>query len=148
LIAVIQRVTSAKVTVNRIISGQIESGLVILLGVLDIDNQADAEYLTEKISTLRIFNDKYGKMNLSMLDIGGSALVVSQFTLCGDWRKGRRPSFIHAATPAKGETLYNYFINNFKTRGAPVESGQFGATMEVKMVNDGPVTFVLDSRGK
>lgn len=146
MIALLQRVTSGKVSVNNIITGRIGSGLVIFLGVFDYDDQSDADYLTEKISVFRIFNDKNEKMNLSLLDTGGSALVVSQFTLCADWKKGRRPSFKHAAEPEKGESLYNYFIKELKSKGVSVESGQFGAMMEVSLVNDGPVTFVLDSR--
>ncbi len=146
MIAVLQRVIFGKVSVNNIITGRIGSGLVIFIGVFDYDDRSDTEYLTEKISVFRIFNDKNEKMNLSLLDTGGSALVVSQFTLCGEWRKGRRPSFIHAAEPEKGEYLYNNFIMELKTKGISVESGQFGAMMEVSLVNDGPVTFVLNSR--
>jgi D-tyrosyl-tRNA(Tyr) deacylase len=119
---------------------------VILLGVTDTDEESDADYLTDKISNLRVFNDENEKMNLSIQDVNGSVLVISQFTLCGDTRKGRRPSFIHAAPPEKGNALYEYFMDQLKTKGVPVESGEFGAMMDVALVNDGPVTFVLDSK--
>ena len=132
-------------TVDEKIIGKIDHGFVILLGVTDTDEESDADYLTDKIAHLRVFNDENEKMNLSIQDVGGSALVISQFTLCGDTRKGRRPSFIHAAHPEKGNILYEYFMAQLKTKGVPVESGEFGAMMDVALVNDGPVTFVLDS---
>ncbi len=145
MIAVIQRAKSGSVIVEDSIIGQICHGFVILLGVKDSDEEADADYLADKISNLRVFNDKNEKMNLSVRDVNGSALVISQFTLCGDTRKGRRPSFIHAAHPEKGKALYSYFMDRLKFNGVPVESGEFGAMMEVALVNDGPVTFVLNS---
>ncbi len=126
--------------------GSIENGLVILLGVQKDDAEADADYLAEKIANLRIFNDENEKMNLSIQDVKGSALVISQFTLCGDTKKGRRPSFINAAAPEEGKRLYEYFMKRLNAESITVESGEFGAMMEVELVNDGPVTFVLDSK--
>jgi len=146
MIAVIQRSKNASVTVDEQIIGKIDHGLLVLLGVFQDDEKADADFLISKIINLRIFSDADDKMNLSLKDTGGSLLVVSQFTLCGDWRKGRRPSFIRAAEPAKGETLYNYFIEKARTESIPVAIGRFGAKMDIKHTNDGPVTFVLDSR--
>jgi D-tyrosyl-tRNA(Tyr) deacylase len=146
MIAVLQRVTRAAVTVDGRTTGAIEQGLVILLGVLRTDDETHSEYLAEKIAGFRIFNDEQGKMNRSLRDVGGAALVVSQFTLCGDWRKGRRPSFTRAAPPEQGEALYEDFMRRLRDKGIPVQSGEFGAMMEVSLVNDGPVTFVLDSR--
>ena len=148
LIAVIQRAKFGSVTVDEKIIGKIDHGFVILLGVTDTDEESDADYLTDKIAHLRVFNDENEKMNLSIQDVGGSALVISQFTLCGDTRKGRRPSFIHAAHPEKGNILYEYFMEKLKEKGVPVKSGKFGAMMDVALVNDGPVTFVLDSNQK
>jgi len=145
LIAVIQRAKSGSVTVNEKVIGQIDHGFVILLGVTDTDEETDANYLADKIVHLRAFNDENKKMNFSIQDVSGSTLVISQFTLCGDTRKGRRPSFIHAAHPEKGIVLYVYFMEKLKEKGVPVESGEFGAMMDVAIVNDGPVTFVLDS---
>lgn len=141
----IQRAKTGSVTVDDNIIGKIDHGFVILLGVTDTDEESDADYLADKISNLRVFNDENEKMNLSIQDVGGSALVISQFTLCGDTRKGRRPSFIHAAHPEKGNALYEYFMSKLKENGISVESGEFGAMMDVALVNDGPVTFVLDS---
>ena len=126
--------------------GSIENGLVILLGVQKDDAEADADYLAEKIANIRIFNDENEKMNLSIQDVKGSALVISQFTLCGDTNKGRRPSFINAAAPEEGKRLYEYFMKRLNAESITVESGKFGAMMEVELVNDGPVTFVLDSK--
>lgn len=126
--------------------GSIENGLVILLGVQKDDAEADADYLAEKIANLRIFNDENEKMNLSIQDVKGSALIISQFTLCGDTKKGRRPSFINAAAPEEGNRLYEYFMERLQDEGIPVESGEFGAMMDVNLVNSGPVTFVLDSK--
>ena len=146
MIAVIQRAKRGSVTVDEKVIGEINHGFVILLGMTDTDEEVDANYLSEKIAHLRVFDDANGKMNLSIQDVGGSALVISQFTLCSDTRKGRRPSFIHAAPPEKGNTLYEYFMNQLKSKEIPVESGEFGAMMEVDLVNDGPVTFVLDSK--
>jgi len=148
LIAVIQRAKSGSVTIGKKIIGKIDHGFVIFLGVTDIDEELDADYLANKISTLRVFNDENKKMNLSIQDVSGSVLVISQFTLCGDTRKGRRPSFIHAAPPEKGNVLYEYFMNQLKARSVSVEFGEFGAMMDVALVNDGPVTFVLDSNQK
>ncbi|MBU4445223.1 MAG: D-aminoacyl-tRNA deacylase [Candidatus Marinimicrobia bacterium] len=147
MIAVIQRSKNASVSVDGSTIGKIDHGLVILLGVFQEDGEPDADFLAAKIAGLRIFNDEFGKMNLSVKDVSGSALVISQFTLCGDWRKGRRPSFINAASPAKGEALYHYFIGCLKRKDLPVATGEFGAMMDVSLVNDGPVTFVLDSKG-
>ncbi len=146
MIAVLQRVSEAQVTVNNRVTGSIGPGLVILLGVHRNDSEADSSFLVDKTINLRIFNDDAGKLNLSLMDVGGSALVVSQFTLVGDWRKGRRPSYIDAADPALGEHLYEHFMAGLRERDIPVESGLFGAMMQVKLINDGPVTFVLDSR--
>ncbi len=146
MIAVIQRVSQAHVTVENKIVGRIGPGLVILLGVFQNDGDADAAFLADKIAGLRIFGDEQQKMNLSIKDVGGAALVISQFTLCGDWRKGRRPSFISAADPETGRRLYEKFIADLKIAGVPTEQGVFGAMMAVNLVNDGPVTFVLDSK--
>ena len=146
MIAVIQRVSQAHVTVEGKIVSRIGQGLVILLGVFQNDGDADAAFLADKIAGLRIFGDEHQKMNLSIKDVGGAALVISQFTLCGDWRKGRRPSFISAADPETGRRLYEKFIADLKIAGVPTEQGVFGAMMAVNLVNDGPVTFVLDSK--
>ena len=146
MIAVIQRVSQAHVTVEGKIVSRIGQGLVILLGVFQNDGDADAAFLADKIAGLRIFGDEHQKMNLSIKDVGGAALVISQFTLCGDWRKGRRPSFISAADPQTGRRLYEKFIAELKIAGVPTEQGVFGAMMAVNLVNDGPVTFVLDSK--
>lgn len=146
MIAVLQRVSSAQVSVDGRVTGSIGQGLVVLLGVHRDDTEADSTFLVEKTANLRIFSDEAGKMNLSLLDVGGSALVVSQFTLVGDWRKGRRPSYINAAAPEEGERLYEHFMDGLRVRDIPVASGRFGAMMQVQLVNNGPVTFVLDSR--
>ena len=146
MIAVIQRVSQAYVTVENKIVGRIGCGLVILLGVFQNDGDTDAAFLSDKIAGLRIFGDEHQKMNLSIKDVGGAALVISQFTLCGDWRKGRRPSFISAADPETGRRLYEKFIADLKIAGVPTAQGVFGAMMAVNLVNDGPVTFVLDSK--
>ncbi|MBC8402394.1 MAG: D-tyrosyl-tRNA(Tyr) deacylase [Candidatus Marinimicrobia bacterium] len=148
MIAVIQRVSESKVQIDGKTIGEIGQGLLILLGVFDGDTETDGQFLADKIAGLRIFNDENGKMNLSLKDVGGSALVVSQFTLCGDWRKGRRPSYIHAAAAGDGKRLYEDFMARLRNLGLPVKSGKFGAMMDVHLVNDGPVTFVLDSRAK
>ncbi len=148
MIAVIQRVSESKVVIDGKTVGEIGDGLLILLGVFDSDTEADGQFLANKIAGLRIFNDEHDKMNLSIQDVGGSALVVSQFTLCGDLRKGRRPSYIQAAVPDDGKRLYANFMTQLRAHGLPVESGVFGAMMDVHLVNDGPVTFVLDSRAK
>ena len=145
MIAVIQRCTHARVIISGRTIGKIKNGIVILLGVKKNDTNDDAEFLAHKISNLRIFNDQNDRMNLSIQDVNGSALVVSQFTLCGDTRKGRRPSFIKAALPNEGNRLYECFMDKLALNGVDVESGEFGAVMNVELVNNGPVTFVLDS---
>ena len=145
MIAVIQRCSRGKVTVANNNISEIGPGLVILLGVKKGDSETDADLLVQKIVHLRIFNDKDQKMNCSLKDINGAALVISQFTLCGNTKKGRRPSFLNAAAPEKGKELYQYFIDKIEEASINVESGEFGAMMNVELVNDGPVTFVLDS---
>jgi D-tyrosyl-tRNA(Tyr) deacylase len=146
MIAVIQRCSRANVKIGQNIIGQIGNGLVILLGLKKDDNEEDAVFLVKKVSGLRIYNDSNEKMNLSIRDVDGSALVISQFTLCGDTKKGRRPSFIHAAQPKEGQRLYEYFISSLLKTGVPVESGEFGAMMDVELVNEGPATFILKSK--
>ena len=146
MIAVIQRCSRGKVTVSEKVVGEIDNGLVILLGVQKGDTEKDANFLVNKISGLRIFSDENDKMNLSIKDVNGSALIISQFTLCGDTKKGRRPSFIKAATPNDGNRLYEYFMSEMKKSDVPIESGEFGAMMDVELVNNGPVTFVLNSK--
>ena len=148
MIAVLQRVTTGKVKIGDRIVGDIDNGLVILLGVHRDDKEEDIIFLADKVIGLRIFNDNNGKMNISLQDSDGSVLVISQFTLCGDWRKGRRPSFTKAADPDKGKLLYDGFIDAVKSRGINVETGEFGAAMDVSLVNSGPVTFVLDSHDR
>ena len=146
MVAVLQRASEGKVTVDGRITGEIGTGLVILLGVTQEDEEKDADFLADRIEGFRIFNDEEGKMNLSIRDVGGVALVISQFTLAGNWRKGRRPSFTSAAPPEEGERLYEYFCEQLRKLEVPVETGEFGAMMDVSLVNDGPVTFVMDSR--
>ena len=143
--AVIQRVTRASVTVEGRVTGEIGAGLLVLLGVSRTDNPESAAYLAEKIANLRIFSDEAGKMNLSLLDVGGSALLVSQFTLYGDTRGGRRPSYIQAAPPEQANLLYEEFVRSIRSLGVPVHTGVFQAHMQVELVNDGPVTILLDS---
>jgi D-aminoacyl-tRNA deacylase len=143
--AVIQRVSSAKVAVEHETTGQIARGLLVLIGVSTTDTQTDADYLADKIAGLRIFEDADGKMNLSVADIHGSVLAVSQFTLYGDARKGRRPSFDSAARPEQAKNLYDYFVEKIRAAGLPCEIGRFQAEMKVELVNDGPVTILLDS---
>jgi len=145
MIAVIQRVLDAKVQINNSEERSITNGLVILLGVNKDDVEKDVTYLADKIIGLRIFNDQNNKMNHSLLDINGSVLIISQFTLCGDIRKGRRPNFLSAANPSKGRSLYNNFIQRFKQNDLNVVNGEFGAHMDVSLVNNGPVTFVIDT---
>jgi len=146
MIAVVQRVSEASVTVNREITGSIGPGLVILLGVFNNDEMNDAQFLAEKCCNLRIFADEAGNMNLSLLETGGEILAVSQFTLCANARKGRRPSFVAAMAPEPANELYESFCEEMRKTGINVETGVFGATMSVKILNDGPVTIILDSR--
>jgi D-aminoacyl-tRNA deacylase len=143
--AVVQRVTEAKVTVEGGIVGSIGPGLAVLLGVGHNDTEESAGYLAEKIVNLRIFEDDSGKLNLSLAELGYSMLVVSQFTLWGDCRKGRRPSFSRAANPETAEKLYNYFVRKVKDMGIATATGRFQAMMQVHLVNDGPVTLMLDT---
>ncbi len=144
--SVVQRVKHAKVTVDNKIIGQIEQGIMLLIGIEDSDDEKDLEYMADKVINLRIFEDEEGKMNKSLIDVNGSILVVSQFTLQGDARKGRRPSFIAAARPEKAIPLYEDFINRLKEHGIRTQTGEFGADMEVLICNDGPVTILLDSK--
>jgi D-aminoacyl-tRNA deacylase len=144
--AVVQRVTRARVTGEGKTIGEIQKGLVVLLGVARDDSETDAEYLAAKIAALRIFDDEQGKMNLSLKDVGGGMLVISQFTLYGDVRRGLRPSWIDAAAPDKAEPLYEFFIAQVRRLVSGVATGKFGAEMQVELVNDGPVTILLDSR--
>ena len=144
--AVIQRVTRARVTVDGETVGAIERGFLVLLGVGQGDTAADAEYLADKTAGLRVFADAEGKMNLALAEAGGAVLVVSQFTLYGDCRKGRRPSFDEAAPPELANSLYQKYVEALRSRGLHVETGTFQATMDVELVNDGPVTLLLDSR--
>lgn len=143
--AVIQRVSRAKVTVDGEITGEIGRGILVLLGVSRLDTEKEAVYLLEKIVNLRIFEDAEGKMNLSLLDARGELLVVSQFTLYGDARKGRRPSYIEAAAPERANRLYEFFVAEARKQIAKVATGRFQAMMDVELVNDGPVTIMLDS---
>ncbi len=143
--AVVQRVASARVEVEGEVRGRIDRGLLVLLGVGRGDTRKEATWLADKIAGLRVFEDDAGKMNLSLEDVGGSMLVVSQFTLYGDCRKGRRPSFTGAAPPDEAERLYEVFVARLKEHGLPVEAGVFQAKMQVHLVNDGPVTLVVES---
>jgi D-tyrosyl-tRNA(Tyr) deacylase len=142
---VIQRVREASVTVNDSTTGSIRTGLLVFLGVSRTDTVEDADYLTEKLLGLRIFPDEDGKMNRNVQEAGGSLLIVSQFTLYGDCRKGRRPSFDQAAPPEQAQDLYNYLVESAKRGPVPVETGVFQAMMQVHIVNDGPVTILIDS---
>jgi D-aminoacyl-tRNA deacylase len=144
--AVIQRVTRASVEVNGEVVGRIDAGLLVLLGVEKEDNDVDAEYIADKLTELRIFSDARGKMNRSIVDIGGKLLIVSQFTLLGDTTKGRRPGFDRAAPPEHALALYERVVAIWRNRGMHVETGRFGAHMRVSLENDGPVTFLLESR--
>ena|SRR5215471_4414798 len=144
--AVIQRVSHAQVSVDGSVIGRTGPGLLVLLGVGQGDAEAQADYLVEKIAGLRIFSDENGKMNLSVSDIRGDVLVVSQFTLFGDVRRGKRPSFDDAAPPALAEHLYQYFVDALRASGLHCETGRFQASMQVELVNDGPVTILLDSQ--
>ena len=144
--AVVQRVSASSVSVDNEVVGKIDRGLMVLLGVTHDDTQADVNYLVEKISNLRIFEDEQEKMNLSLLDIGGELLAISQFTLYGDCRKGRRPNFTQAAKPDMANELYEKFVSQAKDAGINVQTGSFGAHMVVDIVNDGPVTMIIDSK--
>ena len=144
--AVVQRVSRSKVTVEREVTGEIGVGLMVLLGVGEEDTQDDVRYLAEKIVELRIFPDDEGKMNRSLKEIGGQMLVVSQFTLLGDCRKGRRPSFIKAARPELADSLYRSFVAEVNGHGVSTATGRFQTHMDVELVNDGPVTILVDSR--
>ena len=145
--AVVQRSKEASVAVNGEVAGAISRGLVVLLGVTHEDAEADAAFLADKIANLRIYEDESGKMNLSLLEVDGEILSVSQFTLYGDCRKGRRPNFMAAARPELANPLYEKFNQLLRGKGIKVETGVFGAMMDVSLVNDGPVTLILDSRG-
>lgn len=143
--AVVQRVSRASVTVAGEVTGEIGPGLLVLLGVNSSDTAKEADYLADKVANLRIFADDHDKMNRSVIDTGGAILVVSQFTLYGDCRKGRRPSYNDAAPPEPAERLYEYFVESMKKQGLAVATGRFQAMMTVELVNDGPVTILLDS---
>lgn len=142
--AVLQRVSKASVTVDGNVVGSIDTGLVILVGVEQGDSESDSAFLARKSAEMRIFPDEEGKMNRSLTDVGGRALVISQFTLVADWKKGRRPSFIKAAPPEEGNRLYEHFAQEMRALGVHVETGVFGAHMDVSLVNDGPVTILLE----
>jgi len=143
--AVIQKVSQASVTVSNQEVGQIDQGLVVLLGVTHDDTEADADYLARKITQLRIFEDDQGKMNLSLTDVKGSILSISQFTLYADTKKGRRPSFTDAAKPDEANQLYEYFNEQLRSYQVNVATGEFGAMMDVSLINNGPVTIIIDS---
>lgn len=143
--AVIQRVSRAAVTVDGVVAGAIDRGLLVLLGVASDDSEPTADYIADKIIGLRIFEDEAGKMNLSVADVGGAVLVVSQFTLYGDVRKGKRPSFDRAARPEPANQLYEFVVQRIRASGLRCETGRFQAMMDVELVNDGPVTILLDS---
>ena len=140
----LQRVKTANVSVNNKIVGQIDQGLLVFIGIVKGDTKQQAEYLARKAANLRIFEDSQGKMNLSVKDIQGSALVISQFTLAGDCAQGNRPGFDNAARPDEAKILYEYFSTQLKNNGVPVENGIFQADMQVSLINDGPVTFILE----
>ncbi|MFL6518346.1 MAG: D-aminoacyl-tRNA deacylase [Bacillus sp. (in: firmicutes)] len=143
---VVQRSKGASVTVAGEVTGQISKGLVLLVGVTHTDKEEDAAYLADKIANLRIFEDEYEKMNFSLLDVGGEILSVSQFTLYGDCRKGRRPNFMDAARPDQAVQIYEAFNRMLREKGIRVETGIFGAMMDVELINDGPVTLIVDSK--
>src|SRR5215471_368286 len=145
---VIQRVNEASVTIENSTQGSIRTGLVVLVGVAKTDTQEDALYLSDKVLSLRIFPDDSGKMNLNIAEAGGALLIVSQFTLYGDCRKGRRPSFDQAAPPEQALSLYNYFVERAQKRDIPVETGVFQAMMQVELVNEGPVTILINSEDR
>lgn len=143
--AVVQRVSRARVTVGDEVTGQIGLGLLVLLGVSKDDSESDADYLSNKIAALRVFDDQNGKINLALAEVGGAVLAVSQFTLYGSVVKGNRPSFDAAATPERARQLYEYFVGRVRTAGLRCETGKFQEHMQVELVNDGPVTILLDS---
>jgi D-tyrosyl-tRNA(Tyr) deacylase len=143
--ACVQRVSSARVVVDGETTGEIAAGLLVLLGVAATDDEADLRWMADKVAGLRIFNDAEGKMNLGLAEAGGAMLVVSQFTLLGDARKGRRPSFIAAAAPEKAEAMYEQFVAAVRAQGIEVATGRFRTHMNVELVNDGPVTLLIDS---
>jgi len=143
--AVVQRVSRASVTIGGEVYGKIDKGLVVLLGITHQDDQKDARWLAEKVAHLRVFEDEQGKMNRSLADIGGEMLIISQFTLYGDCRKGRRPGFSDAAPPDIAKPLYLFFVEEVKKKGIKAATGTFQAEMKVELVNDGPVTLLLDS---
>jgi D-aminoacyl-tRNA deacylase len=143
---VLQRVSEAKVTVEGVVVGQIGAGLMLLVGVGQEDGEQDLVWMADKLAGLRIFEDNDGKMNLSVEDVGGAILSISQFTLYGDCRKGKRPNFMAAARPDIAQSIYDQFNERLRERGLSVETGRFGAMMDVALVNDGPVTLILDSR--
>ena len=143
--AVVQRVSRAQVAVQGEVTGRINRGIVVLLAVGNADGESDADYLADKIVGLRIFEDESGKMNLAVSDIRGEVLVVSQFTLYGDVRRGKRPSFDAAASPQRARSLYEYFVERIRATGLVCQTGRFQETMQVELVNDGPVTIILDS---
>lgn len=144
--AVVQRVRRASVTVDHAVVGEISAGLLVLLGVAHDDGPADVAWMANKLVGLRIFEDPAGKMNLALADVSGAVLAVSQFTLLGDCRKGRRPSFDQAARPERARELYEAFVAAVRSQGIPTATGQFQAQMEVELVNDGPITLIVDSR--
>jgi D-tyrosyl-tRNA(Tyr) deacylase len=143
--AIVQRVKESAVSVDGEVISNIGNGLLVFIGIAQEDRSSDAEYLAEKISNLRIFEDDAGKMNRSLLEVGGQMLVVSQFTLLGDCRKGRRPSFVQAAPPETADRLYEYFSDSVRKKGIIVQTGRFRAMMAVSLINDGPVTLILES---
>jgi D-tyrosyl-tRNA(Tyr) deacylase len=143
--AVVQRVSEAKVSIDRRVAGEIGRGLVVLVGISPQDSEREVEWVADKVANLRIFNDEEGKMNRSLRDVDGGALIVSQFTLYGDARKGRRPSFIRAASGPEAEALYEAVIDRLRSLGIDCASGEWGAMMDVSLTNEGPVTILLDS---
>ena len=145
MVAVLQRVSQGRVRVNKEIVGEIGKGLVILLGIFESDTVQETDKLADKTVNLRIFNDKDDKMNLSLKEVGGEALVISQFTLCADYKKGRRPNYLMAAAPEKAEQLYLKYVEQIFNAGIKVQTGKFGAMMDVDIVNNGPVTITLDT---
>lgn len=146
--SVIQRVSQASVTIDNAVVGEIQKGFMILLGITHTDTEKDVKWMVDKITGLRVFEDENGKMNLSLEDVEGELLIVSQFTLYGDARKGRRPSFIDAARPEKAIPLYEKFVEMAREKGVKVATGEFGADMKVSLINDGPVTLIVDSPEK